>query len=99
MNQTNTRRLEVDGELYDVPVETYSRAFIEAELTVWRRQLEQDLAAAGDPAADARLEEVGRPLGYSLDLIRAHAAEVLAAWDAHEDRQRTRLRLPPRQDS
>ena len=35
--KTNTRRVEIEGRVVDVPVELYSRAFAEAELRVQRR--------------------------------------------------------------
>jgi hypothetical protein len=82
---TNTRRVEIDGELYDIPVEVYSRALSEAELLVLRgvaEQLAADVVENGAAAGEESAEDV--------------AVRLLAAWDEHEDRMRSRLRLPPR---
>lgn len=100
MMVSNTRRIEVEpGVWADVPVEVVGRAMAEAELRTQRQTLAADLTAVDDAEADARLEKawldgIGQP--RPADLIRAHADELLAAWDTHEDRMRARLRLPPR---
>lgn len=94
--ETNMRTVEVAGEVYVLPVELYARLHTAAEaaavstvagrlLEAGRRGLAADLAAVGDPEADARLEEAcGRP----ADLVRLDAAELLKAWDDHPDEMR-----------
>jgi len=55
---SNTRRIEHDGEAYDVPVEIWSKCRSEAEVRVIRRHadlLVLKARAAGDPQAAADL--------------------------------------------
>lgn len=73
---TNTRRIELGGEEYDVPVEVYGRAMMLAELRVHRRLVL--LVCAERPE---------------------HADALMAEWDEYEERMRSRLRLPAREDS
>lgn len=101
--ETNTRRVEVaPGVEADIPVEVFSRALTEAELTVKRRVLAEALSAVGDAAADEWLEAWWRQFtGYARPAarIREMSEHLLAEWDREEDRMRARLRLPPRQES
>jgi hypothetical protein len=88
------------GVMADVPIDVLSRAYAEAELTVMREKLLDDLTADDDPGADRRLEAswtevTGRH--EPAEQLRKLGGALMTAWNEHEAIQRARLKLPARE--